>query len=357
MSQQERLEVLKMLAEGKINAREAEILLRAIGSATASSQPSSTKAQREAKELFQELSEEIKQEVAKAVELVQRSNIGKIVSEVVNDVVTQVKASVSTIVDECEESAPQEKVEETLSWTFDSAGINKIDAQTVNGSIKLEGADDSSIHVSAWKVVSGRDPAQAEAFAQQVKVYAERNGDEIRIYREHPKPPHGVSVNVRYEIECPVLMNANLRTVNSKIEASGIDGAVDVTTVNGDIELQCDTGPVHAQTTNGGIEAAIGRLEHESKFSTTNGGVEVSVDSGAAGLTATTTNGGIDVTLPETFSGQLDARTSNGRVYSDFPIPSAGNIRNRLEGQIGEGQGAAIVKLRSLNGSIYLRKK
>ena len=72
-----------------------------------------------------------------------------------------------------------------------------------------------------------------------------------------------------------------------------------------------------------------------------------------AGLT---TNGSIILTLPADFAGQLDAEARRGRVHSDFPIPVVGRIKSQLKGEIGEG-GEAVVKLRSTNGSIRLKRQ
>ncbi len=360
MNNEERREILRMLAEEKINVKEAEMLLRALSeTADARKQPDTEdEKSKEGEEIFQEVTKifqgigrEIEGEVSKAVESVQRFDVGKIV----NEVVEQVKSSVSDAIDITEEGDGKRKVREQLDWTFDGAGVSRIDAQTVNGSISLKGSDHDQVIVRAWKKVRGKRFG-AEEFAQEVEVCVEQIGDEIRIYHEHPKPPKGVNVIVRYEIESPRTVDVNLRTVNDKVQISGIDGAIDATTVNGPIKLEGETGPIHAHTTNGEIETDIGLLINNAKFSTTNGSIDVKVHAGVAPVIATTTNGSIDLTLPADFAGCLDAKTNNGRVHSDFPILVAGKIKNRLEGKIGEG-GEALVKLRNLNGSIHLRQR
>lgn len=68
-----------------------------------------------------------------------------------------------------------------------------------------------------------------------------------------------------------------------------------------------------------------------------------------------TTNGSIDLKLPKNFSGQIDAKTSKGRVHSDFPIPSTDKSEKQLAGKIGDG-GPAKVKLRTTNGNINVKK-
>ena len=68
-----------------------------------------------------------------------------------------------------------------------------------------------------------------------------------------------------------------------------------------------------------------------------------------------TTNGPIDLKLPGNFSGQIDAKTSKGRVRSDFPVPVTDKSEQQLAGKIGGG-GSAKVKLRTTNGNINVKK-
>ena len=274
------------------------------------------------------------------------------------------------------ESGSGEYYTEQLDWTLDGTDVSIIDAQTSNGEISLVGSDQGQVIVHAFKKVRARDEGDAAEFARQIQVYVERNGNEIRIYKKHPKPPKGVNVAVGYEIQCPSTVDVKLRTSNGKIGMEGIDGAVDAETSNGRIDLQGGagnvnlrtsngrielrgaTGRIHARTSNGPIVASLGMLKHEAVFSTSNGTIDVKLDAGVPSLTATTSNGGINVTLPADFSGQLDAQTSNGRVHSDFPILMrvTGKVpKNRIFGQIGEG-GETTVRLRTSNGSIHLRK-
>ncbi len=364
---EERREVLKMLAEGKINAEEAEMLLRALDEAAAPEEETGTNGEKskqekdfvqEMTEVFQEVGREIEVEVGNAIKSVRLPNVKK----VVDDVVDQVKSSVSDAVDSVsdivdidgEEVVEKRRIKQQLD-VFKGTGITKIDAQTANGRITLEGSDRDEVTVRAWKQVRGRSAAAAE-FAEQVEIYAEQIGDELRIFTDHPPPPKGVNLSVRYAIETPRVVDVNLRTVNSKIEVSRISGAIDVTTVNGALELEGETGPIRARTTNSSIKAEIGLLTEEAEFSTTNGSIVVKVDDCVGSMAALTTNGSIGLILPADFAGQLDAEARRGRVHSDFPLPVVGKIKSQLKGEVGGG-GEAVVKLRSTNGSIRLKRQ
>ena len=364
---QDRLEVLKMLAEGKISAEEAEMLLRALDEADAPEEEIDTEDGKpkqekdfvqEMTEMFQEVGREIEVEVGNAIKSVQRSDIGKIVDEVVDQVkssVSEAVDSVSDIVESTDEAAEDKRSVKRQLDVFKGTGITKIDAQAANGQITLKGSDRDEVSVRAWKKVRGRRGIAAE-FAEQVEVRADQIGDELRIFTEHPPPPSGVNLTVRYAIETPREVDVNLRTVNSKIEIGGISGAIDATTANGTIDLEGDAGPIRARATNGSVKADIGFLIDDAEFSTTNGTIGAEVHRCIGSMAASTTNGSINLTLPADFAGQLDAESQRGRVHSDFPVPVVGKIRNQLKGEVGGG-GEAVVKLRSTNGSIRLKRQ
>lgn len=363
---QDRLEVLKMLAEGKISAEEAEMLLRALDEAAPPDEGTDTEAEKskqgkdfvqEVTEIFHDVGREIESEVSNAIKSVQRSDVKKVVNGVVDQVRSSVSDaidSVAAITDIAEEDSGKQRIKQQLD-AFEGTGITKIDAQTANGRITLEGSDRDEVTVRAWKEIRGKRDAAAE-FAEKVEINAEQIGEKLRIFTDHPPPPKGVNLAVRYAIETPREVNVNLHTVNSKIEVSGISGAIDATTVNGALELEGETGPIRARATNSPIKAEIGLLTEEAEFSTTNGSIAVKVDYCVGSVTALTTNGPINLTLPADFDGQLDAEARRGRVHSDFPCPVVGKIRNQLKGEIGEG-GAAVIKLRSANGSIRLKRQ
>ena len=364
---QERLAILKMLAEGKISAEEAEMLLRALDEPDAPEEQPDTEAEKpkqgkdfvqEMTEMFQDVGREIEVEVSNAIKSVKLPDVKKVVDEVVDQVkssVSEAVDSVSDIVDvDGEEVDEKRKVKQQLD-VFEGTGITKIDAQTANGQITLEGSDRDEVSVRAWKKVRGRRGVAAE-FAEQVEIRAEQIGDELRIFTEHPPPPQGVNLSVRYAIETPREVDVNLRTVNSRIKIGGISGAIDATTVNGVINLEGDAGPIRARATNGSVKAEIGLLTSDAEFSTTNGTIGVEVHRCVGSMAASSTNGSIDLTLPADFAGQLDAETQRGRVHSDFPLPVVGKIKSQLKGKVGGG-GDAIVKLRSTNGSIRLKRQ
>ena len=265
------------------------------------------------------------------------------------------------------------KYSEELDFSLNGVGATKIDARTTNGAIALIGSVTDQIQVHAWKDVWSSSEADAKEFAKEVKISAVREGNIVKVYYEHPKLSWGRSVSVRYDIQGPALIQADLRTTNGKIDIRQIEGPVDavttnggvqleggkdsikLTTTNGKIGLRNSSGRIKARTTNGGIEGFIADLSRESEFSTTNGSIDISVMKGSASLSISTTNGSIKLALPTDFSGQLDAAVFNGRISSEIPTSKSESTKKKLTGELGAG-GEAKIELRTTNGNINLWK-
>ena len=242
------------------------------------------------------------------------------------------------------------------STCFRGTGIAKIDAQTANGRITLKGSDRDEVTVRAWKEVRGRGNTAGE-FTEKVDVRTEQVGDELRIFTDHPPPPWGVSLAVRYAIEAPREVDVNLRTVNSKIKATGTSGAIDVATANGGIELEGDAGPIRARATNGTIKAEIDTLTDDAEFSTTNGTIGVEVHRCAGSVAALTTNGSIKTNaFPRILQGSSTPKPDADAYIPTSPAPLLEGLRISSRAKIGEG-GDAVIKLRTRNGSIRLKRQ
>ena len=356
----ERLEILKMLSEGKINPEEAEMLLRALDEPPGTNEETESEEGRRKKrsgtfdrftEVFSEVGKEIESEVGKALESVRLQDIGKMVNEAVD----RATSSVAGAGEGWEADAEKRSGGQRQDWTFDAEGIARIHAETVNGAISVKGTEGNRIVVHAWKAVHGRRSV-TEDFEREVEVRAERVGDEVRVTAEHPTPPGGVNVVIRYEIETPRSVDVRLSTVQGSIKIQGTDGAVNAESVNGSMKLAGDTGPIEVQTVNGSIAIKAVRLIDAANVSTTNGSIQMDVSEALGQVTATTNNGSVKLTLPSGFSGRIDAKTSHGRVRSDFPVAAERKSRGRLKGDVGDG-GDSVVKLRSMNGSIKLMRR
>jgi hypothetical protein len=327
------------LEQGKITAQEAERLLRALGGASRSDGPRLDDLGRNIGQAMQEAGRAISEAVGSA----RRSAAGRAVGDLFDDVVSEFSGSA-------------EEVEETRDWTLEAAGVAQLRADTSNGAIAVEGADLEEIQIRAIKRVKARTRQQAEECAAQVGVHAQREGDTVRLWEERPRNLTGIRVEVRYQVRCPRQLALRLNTLNGAITTQGTRAGVEATTLNGSVEVRQSQGQMKLQSKNGKVAAHLDLLVGRGEFETANGKVEVVVRAGQGSIEAKTLNGAVELSLPADFAGRLDASTVHGQVHSEFPIPVVGKPdKARLEGDIGPG-GDHLVRLRTLNGAISLKK-
>ena len=345
---EERLHILKMLDEGKISADEAERLLKAVDDGAGQGKGG-------ARDLFEQISGQVNQvldsvrtsSVGQAVDEAQKTGAGEWVGEMVDGIAGAVAEAVGM---------ERAEVEEEEQARVQASGVQTLVAEA-SGYIEVE-CDAEGVEVSAIKKVRAPGREKAEEFAAQVRIHLTNEGGRLRVWREHPKPPFGVKLEVSYRIRCPADLALELKTLNGQVMARGAGQGVAASTVNGAVYLQDCAGAVEARSVNGKVRADIRQIEDNGRFSSTNGKVEVRIAAGQAPVEAKTLNGDINLALPASYSGQLVARTTNGRVSCAFPVAeedSSKSKKNSIEGPLGEG-GEELVRLQTLNGSIALEQ-
>lgn len=300
--------------------------------------------------------------------------------------------------------------QEEVRTVAECADLGTLDAQAQNGVIEVRCIENASTTYLRYKVVvHGNSMKAVNDFLPQVRVLTERQGNTLKIYKQHPRPPRNLYVSVNYYIDVPASAslrlgtsngtvrvdnarrpvyahtsnawmglynsdcNAELATSNGKITVEHVRGSLKASSSNAEIEavdLQGDSvletsngrillsqivGPVYASTTNGEIQGSVANLRGRGEFRTSNGSVNLTLYSGSAPLTIANSNGSIDLTLPLGMNGSLTASTSNASVESDYPLMVRLSSKDRLEGQLGDGNGPPI-SLYTSNGSIHLRR-
>ncbi|MFH1737581.1 MAG: hypothetical protein ABIH23_01145, partial [bacterium] len=136
----------------------------------------------------------------------------------------------------CWTPAPKALYSEGLNWTLEAPGALVLDAETTNGSISISGWENETVTVDAWKEVRAYTEAEAEEFAREVKVQVQQEGDTIRVFKEHRKPPKGINVSVRYEIQAPKTIEPRLRTTNGSVRVYEIEAPISAQSTNGSVE-------------------------------------------------------------------------------------------------------------------------
>lgn len=249
-----------------------------------------------------------------------------------------------------------EQYTEDQTQTLDATDIQLLIAQTTNGNITTTGTTESTVRAQIQKTVRASSPSEAKSYAEQVEIFIVREDNTIRIYKDHPKFPKHVQVDITYNIQYPQKSDIDLTTLNGNFDIQNAEGSVRAKTTNGDISFDGNANDLTLRTRNGNILASVAHLRDVAQVITTNGGINLKILAGTAPVSATTTNGSVDVTLPSTFSGKLEASTVNGLAQSAFDIPRPeGSRLNRLFGTLGTGDDTTVI-LRSVNGNINLWK-
>lgn len=234
-----------------------------------------------------------------------------------------------------------------FQWRGQLAAGQSIEIKGINGSVHATRATSGEVEVTAHKTARRSNPADVRIDVVPhaggvtiCAVYPDAAGQDPNSCepggqgRSHNQNNDTV---VDFEVHVPVGVGFIGRTVNGRVEADSLDAYAEGHTVNGSVHLST-AGLALASTVNGGVDVTMGRADwpSDAKFSTV--------------------NGGITLTLPAVVNAELDVRTVNGSISSEFPITVSGTVlsRRRLHGTLGAG-GRAL-QLSTVNGSIELRK-
>ena len=231
-------------------------------------------------------------------------------------------------------------VSATVEETRALAATGEVLVENVNGSITIETWDKPEVRLVAVK--SARDETDLKALEVRIDStekrfavktgYLDKDGSWLKKFTN--------TGEVRYTLTVPHAATLRrIETVNGVISITNAHGRVSARTVNGRIEARGLTNEVDLSTVNNGIVAEFDAIVAKQ---------DIALD---------TVNGSIELRLPATASAELKAGTINGSIENDFGLaPSAEKwIGRKLDGTIGDG--AARIQLKTVNGSIQIRKR
>jgi DUF4097 and DUF4098 domain-containing protein YvlB len=129
-----------------------------------------------------------------------------------------------------------------------------------------------------------------------------------------------------------------MRSGDGNIQASGLDGSLEVDTGDGHVTVDGRFDSLNLKTGDGNIEA---RAMSGSKVANS-----WRLHSG---------DGHINMWLPGDFNADLDAHTGDGKITLDLPIRVSGSLsHSSIHGTLNNGGGT--VSITSGDGSIHLQK-
>jgi len=231
------------------------------------------------------------------------------------------------------------------TWTY---GLKLTTRQWVwihntNGSVKVESATGDSLTVTAVKTYHRSDPGAVRFVTVPsadgvtiCAVWASRGGRCEPGGDFKPSLLHGNDVAVDFSVRLPRGVRLGATTVNGGVRIAGATAPLVAVTVNGAVDAETAAGPVQAVSVNGGVRArmlAFGDTGDVSLF---------------------TVNGSATAELPAHLDADVEARTVNGSIQTDYPLEVTGKVGKHVHGMVGAG--GRKVHVTTVNGSINLRK-
>jgi DUF4097 and DUF4098 domain-containing protein YvlB len=204
---------------------------------------------------------------------------------------------------------PGEKIEDELTFEYSASDVEAVEVSTFNGAVDVRGARNGVSAISRNGAIAIED---AEG-----QVNANTSNGAVRASL------HGVDDGATFETS---------------------NGAVDVD-VAGDVR-----GPVRVETKNGALTCRVARLHADADLRSSNGAITLAVAETLSGsVRAHMSRGSVRLTVPRDAALDLSARTSLGRIETDW-----GDARGALHQAVGRG-GPAVVLETSL-GSVSVRR-
>lgn len=192
-------------------------------------------------------------------------------------------------------SSDRGSFQEIREFTVSASGALTVDGGK-NGGIRIEGSDRSDILVRACVNAWGDSDEAAKALASSIKV---DTGSVVKAASDNNEERKW---SVSYEIFVPKNTDLSLTARNGGIGIKSVNGTMNFETMNGGVSLIDLSGNVRGRTTNGGIGVAL-------TGNTWKG----------LGIDVATTNGGVNLSVPENYSANFEAGTTNGVFKSNVP--------------------------------------
>lgn len=229
--------------------------------------------------------------------------------------VTAMAATVATCAVGADTVKKEAPVQRTLR--FSGPGPHTLEVRTITGNVRIEGYDGADVVMTATRSTTADSTADFEAAQRDVTLDVADGGGTIKAVvrysdgdtcgdqeRHHDRDWPDYEVRYDFTIRVPRDTRLVVCTIN--------DGHVDVTGTRADFELRSINGPINFADMGGSGEAT-----------TVNGAVKGSFSAPPRSDSVfRTINGSIVLTLPTSFAADINMKTFNGGLYTDFDTRS-----------------------------------
>lgn len=242
-----------------------------------------------------------------------------------------------------------------------ASGPRKLIVDNVNGKVEVTGYSGNTVDVTVrehWRADSSGKLAEAK---RDIKLDMTAEGNTVKLYVDgpfrcrdgcvHMHGETGYSFNFDFTVRVPQDAVLELKTVNGGPLRVGNSAAdFSVSNVNGGIEMTGIGGVGSVTSVNGGISVAFTNVPREA-------------------CTFKSVNGSIDVKVPASFGGDVQFKTLNGALYTDFDTVHLASVaepatregmryvyRRGGSTRVRLGSGGPEHKFETVNGNITIRK-
>jgi DUF4097 and DUF4098 domain-containing protein YvlB len=222
-------------------------------------------------------------------------------------------------------------VTEEFHHTYDLSSQGTVSLENVNGDVRISGGDGNVVTVDAVK------KGESRSDLEEVKIEVDSSPDHLSIETRYPKGDrhHHRGVSVTYTLTVP--RKANLR---------------DIEVVNGNVKIVQVKGRIEASSINGGVD--VQGIADDTELRTVNGKLEGRLDKGPKKVSAQTVNGTVTLALPSDAGAEVTASSLNGDIDSDFDLQARKRlVGSRLDGRIGDG--TMRIDVETVNGTIRIQ--
>jgi hypothetical protein len=224
-------------------------------------------------------------------------------------------------------------------WKGKLAPENVVEIKNVNGHIEADLAAGDEVEVTAEK--SG-------PHADEVKIEVAQHADGVTICAVYPGwfssgcdsnhsfHSHNDNTKVHFTVRVPENVRFYAENVNGSVTAENMGRFVKASSVNGSVRVSTKSW-AQISSVNGSLEARMGRSDWTGT------------------LKAESVNGSITLELPPDTNADVNFKSVNGRLESDFPLTVQGSLGGHIvRGQIGSG--GRELKVETVNGNVELRR-
>ena len=237
---------------------------------------------------------------------------------------------------------------ETFTKTIPFSPGGYLNLSNINGDVEIQAWERNEIEIIAYKEVKASERETAEKLLEKLVIIIEEKEGEVIIKTDYPRNSSGgdffgwlfgesgKSFSVQYEIKVPKQVDLNIETTNGDVEVENIAGRLKLESTNGQISGREISGQSRCKTTNGSIKMEFTEISGDDK------------------MTFKSTNGSIKLYLPDDFGADVDLKTTNGRISSDFPFTGQ-KSKTHFSGTIIDNRNE--LSCSTTNGNIDLRKR